>query len=961
MANKKKKLATVLCILLLIISILTGACLGLSLAMTANLKNTENFTGFNPDLPTRILDVHGNLITEFAAEEKREMITLDQLPRHMIDALLTREDQIFYEHKGFSIKAIARAFFGVLTGRSLGGGSTITQQLAGTLYLDRSERTVTRKIKEIWWAIQLERRYSKDEILELYLNKMYFGGGTYGVNAASRFYFGHPATEITPAEAAILVVQLSNPAYYNPFNHPNRAMDRQKEVLRQMVSLGYLDQETADKSFDDYWATFDYTRTDSSVWLNRDDKARWFSEYVRRELEQMMYGTMDLYSGGYTVHTTLDLTHQQAADEVMTEYIKEANKRFQETSSSRFARGDQYAEITELIALTFDFPQLAVSAERTHVKTLARYRNEINPVTDIMSLLCGLDSLKIMCNISNAESQKAQAKSTVEGALVTLENDSGYITALVGGSQFNQSNQIIRATQARVQPGSSFKPLVYSAAIDTRKYTAGTMLNDTPVVFYNEDGVPYTPLNFRGEWKGTVLLWEALATSMNVPTVRLLDGIGFDAVINRAAALLGYTDKEEIERVFPRVYSLALGVISVSPLQMAKAFATFANQGKEVTPIAIRSVEDRHGRLIIDTEKELRLEQKRKGASIQIVSPQNAFIMTQLMRNTFSEGTLGSVYWSGMLSYRDSNGKRYTMPAAGKTGTTQNWRDAWTVGFTPYYTTAIWFGFDKPGYSLGLRSTGATLAGPAWGKYMDKIHEGLPYRDFVKPQTGLIEATVCRKSGLLRAEECNEGSIKLYFLEGTQPTQYCEYHANNAALKRTAIDRLQDESYLTGRKPLTIKEGGLILDPGIFDDPEPSKQAQAKLRRAGRLNTTGSSRTSTRRSGTGFSGQTQTDPSLDNGETETGDLAGEPEESGGQPETGETGSIHQDDPDNMRDEADIQGDPASQGENTATEQSNPDEPQSQEQETNGADANIPGEEAEIPEQPEQQPFNPLLE
>ena len=199
-------------------------------------------------------------------------------------------------------------------------------------------------------------------------------------------------------------------------------MDRQKEVLRQMVSLGYLDQETADKSFDDYWATFDYTRTDSSVWLNRDDKARWFSEYVRRDLEQMMYGTMDLYSGGYTVHTTLDLTHQQAADEVMTEYIKEANKRFQETSSSRFARGDQYAEITELIALTFDFPQLAVSAERTHVKTLARYRNEINPVTDIMSLLCGLDSLKIMCNISNAESQKAQAKSTVEGALVTLSS-----------------------------------------------------------------------------------------------------------------------------------------------------------------------------------------------------------------------------------------------------------------------------------------------------------------------------------------------------------------------------------------------------------------------------------------------------------------------------------------------------------------------------------------------------------
>lgn len=852
-----------MCALLLLIALASGSALGVSLALTVNLKNTENFTGFNPDLPTRILDAHGELITEFAAEEKRELITLDQLPRHMIDALLTREDQVFYEHNGFSVKAIARAVFGVLTGRSLGGGSTITQQLAGTLYLDRNERTLTRKVKELWWALQLERRYSKDEILELYLNKMYFGGGTYGVNAASRFYFGHPATEITPAEAAILVVQLSNPAYYNPFNHPNRAMDRQRDVLQQMVALGYLDKETADNSFDDYWATFDYTRTASSAWLNRDDKARWFSEYVRRQLEQMMYGTMDLYSGGYTVHTTLDLNHQRAADEVMAEYIKIANDRFQETSTSRFARGDQYAEITELLALVFDFPQLAVSAERTHIKTVARYRNDINPITDIMSLLCGLDTLKTTANVANATTQSAQAKSTVEGALITLENDSGYITALVGGSQFNQSNQIIRATQARVQPGSSFKPLIYSAAIDTRKYTAGTMMNDTPVVFYNEDGVPYTPLNFRGEWKGTVLLWEALATSMNVPTVRLLDGIGFDAAINRAAALLGYTDKEEIDRVFPRVYSMALGVISVSPLQMAKAYATFANQGKEVTPMAIRSVEDRNGRVIIDAEREIRLEQKRKGAAIQIVSPQNAFIMTELLKNTVTSGTLGQVSWSGQLSYRDENGKRYTIPAAGKTGTTQNWRDAWTVGYTPYYTTSIWFGFDKPGYSLGLRSTGSTLAGPAWGKYMDKIHEGLPYRDFVKPQTGLIETSVCRKSGFLRTEDCTDGSIRLYFLEGTQPTQYCEYHTNNAVLKRTAIDRLQNETYLTGTRPSTIEEGGLTLDPTIFDDPEPSKRAQATLRRTGR---------NTRRSTTGTTSRTEGTPQT-NGSPDAADGA----------------------------------------------------------------------------------------
>ncbi len=825
MFSKATRKTTILGIVIVLFAIICGVSLGLALATTRNLRNEENFTEFNPALPTRILDIHGDLITEFASEEKREMITLDQLPPHMINALLTREDQIFYKHHGFSAKALARAVVGKLTGRSLGGGSTITQQLAGTLYLDRSEMSLTRKVKELWWALQLERRYSKDEILELYMNKMYFGGGTYGVNAASKFYFGHPATEITPAESALLVIQLSNPAYYNPFEHPNRAMERQREVLNQMISQGYLDKKTADSSFDDYWAKFDYTRTASSAWLSRDDKARWFSEYVRRQLETMVYGTMDIYSGGYTVHTTLDLAHQAAADKVMADYIAMANRRFKASSSTRFAEGDQYSKITEMIALTFNIPQLAVSAERIHVKSLAYYRNRINPVVDIMSLTFGLDGLKMETNKSSANLQKAAAKTTVEGALISIENDTGYITALVGGSKFDQSNQVIRATQASVQPGSTFKPLYYSAAIDTRKFTSGTMISDTPVVFYNNEGVPYTPLNFKGEWKGTVLLWEALANSMNVPSIRILDGIGFDAAINRSSALLGYRDKAEVEKNFPRVYSLGLGVISVAPIQMAQAFATFANQGKEVTPIAIRSVDDRNGRTIIDPEKELRLEQKRKGNEAQLISPQNAYIMTDLLKNTIRVGTLGwGSGYEGKFTFTDQNGRKFVMPAAGKTGTTQNWADAWTVGYTPYYTTAIWFGFDRRGLSLGLDNTGATLAGPAWGDYMHQIHGGLPYRDFVKPQTGLVHATVCKKSGLLPTENCVDGTVGLYYLEGTQPTSYCDYHENSETLKRMSIDRLQKESYSTGQKPIDVDTSELTIDPSLFSDPEPSAQ-----------------------------------------------------------------------------------------------------------------------------------------
>ena len=271
-----------------------------------------------------------------------------------------------------------------------------------------------------------------------------------------------------------------------------------------------------------------------------------------------------------------------------------------------------------MLALAYDLPQLAVSAERFNVKSQAYYRKDLNPVVDMMSLMFGISGLKMETSKANAMVQAAAARTTVEGALVSLENDTGYITALVGGSKFEQSNQIIRATQAYVQPGSTFKPLYYSAAIDSRKYTAGSMINDTPIVFFNESGVPYTPLNFRGEWKGTVLLWEALANSMNVPSLRILDGIGFDATINRAATLLGYTDREEIRRVFPRVYSLGLGVISVSPMQMARAFSIFANQGKEVTPIAIRSVEDRNGKTILDPERELRLNRNAREARFRL-------------------------------------------------------------------------------------------------------------------------------------------------------------------------------------------------------------------------------------------------------------------------------------------------------------------------------------------------------
>ncbi len=694
-----------------------------------------------------------------------------------------------------------RAVIGKLTGRSLGGGSTITQQIAGTLYTDRTEITISRKIKELWWAIQMERRYSKDEILELYLNRIFFGGGTYGVSAASKYYFGHSAEEITPAEAAILVIQLSNPAYYNPFEHPNRAMERQQEVLRQMVELGYLTKEEAESSFDEYWLNFDYTRINSSAYFMRDDKAPWFSEYVRRELDSMMYGTLNIYTGGFTVNTTVNLKNQTAAQEIMTQKIAYANASYKGSSGDRRADANVYIPIVELLALTFDLPQLKVSEERIKIQTMSAYNKEINPVLDVLSLMFGLENLKEgVVNRVNAQVLQETGKNTVEGALISIENETGYITALVGGSKFDSSNQYIRATQGKLQPGSTFKPLYYSAAIDSRKFTPATIIYDTPVVFYNENGIPYLPQNFKGEWKGPVQMWYALAKSMNVPSLKVLDGIGFDAAMSRAAALLGISSQQELEEHnFQRVYPFALGVCSVSPIEMARAYAIFGNQGKEVTPIAIRSVEDRYGKVIMDPEKELRLEQKKKGSDIQIISPQNAYIMTDILSNSVSMGTLAyGSSWGSKFTFRDENGKKYTIPAAGKTGTTQNWADAWAVGYTPYITTAVWFGFDKAGQTLGTELTGSTLAGVAWGDYMQIAHEDLPMKEFVKPQTGLIRATVCSVSGLICTDACGNNKTTQYFLEGTQPTAICDLHINLIEAKNTAVERLKKEQYQSG-------------------------------------------------------------------------------------------------------------------------------------------------------------------
>lgn len=799
----------------LAIALAVGLIFGTSLAATANIIRGENFTEFRSALPTKIYDIKGRLITEFFADEKREPVSIRELPPHLIGAVLTREDGDFYRHRGFTLSSIARAAIGKIIGRNLGGGSTITQQLAGTLYADRTDISLRRKLVELWWALQLERRYTKDEILEMYLNRMIMGAGVYGVEAASRYFFGHPAREATPAESAILAIQLSSPARYDPFRNPNIARTRSRQILDQMVARGVVGREEAIRSFDSFWDSFDYTRVSAGAYFMRDDKAPWFSEYVRRQLEDMLYGSLDLYSDGFSVYTTLDLDQQAAADAYMKRGIERADAGFRRSRSQRFAEAERkFTPIVELMGLAFDLKPLFVSESKNENAAHEYFRRTLNPTIDATALLFGLSDLKALTNAGSARLKSEMEKSVVEGALITIENDTGYITAMVGGSKYDLSNQLIRATQGSIMPGSTFKPLYYSAGIDSGAITEGTMIQDAPTVFVNEDGTPYIPMNFLGEWNGPVLAWRALSKSMNMPSVKILEMTGFDAAIERAAALMGITDPAEIRRTFPRVYPLGLGIIGTTPLQMARAYAVFANSGREVTPIAIRSVEDRFGNVILEPEKDARAAQSRNGSGRQVVSTRNAAIMTDMLKRTVQSGTLAGTTNSGEI-FRQvaADGSGYTIPAAGKTGTTVNWADAWTVGFTPYVTTAIWFGFDRPGNSLGVDQTGATVAGAIWAGYMRDIHMGLPYRNFAAPPVGVVEATVCAVSGQKPTQWCDEGTVRLLYYEGSQPVESCGIHKDRT---QSSIDLLNQ---ITGGQ---ISIGGDQTTPTTVAKPDPS-------------------------------------------------------------------------------------------------------------------------------------------
>jgi penicillin-binding protein 1A len=773
---RKRSLFEILLIVAFAVALMIGVSLGLALAATRNISMKEQFGDHRPALPTKILDIHDREITEFFGDQNRELVTIDEIPQHLIDALLTREDRNFYSHHGFSLRGLLRAMFNIVTGQYVSGASTLTQQLAGRLYANRSDISIRRKLVELWWAIQMERRYTKQEILQMYLNEMPFGHNTQGVQAASKFFFKHPVQEDTLAESVMLVIQLAKPGLYSPIKNPQRARKLQRLLLDQMVGLGYVTKKEADSSFDDYWSTYDYTRPNSTAYFEREDKAPWFSEYIRNQLDDLLFGSYDILTDGLVVHTTLNLDYQQLAEDRMKKDIEDVNNRYLALANSRINFSNaEFLPIVDMLGLGFNIDELMYRNRNASGNAKRQYAKNINPVVELATSLFSMDRAQAIVAAGNAADLNVTRRTQVQGALVSIDPTNGYILAMVGGKEFGV-DQFNRATMAKVEPGSAFKPLYYSAAIDSRKFTPATMILDAPVVFTNPDGTLYEPLNYKGEWHGRVLLRDALAESMNVPSLKILDGIGFDAAIQRASRMLGITDPAEIEKTFPRYYPLGLGIVTVSPLQMARAFSVFANGGREVVPVSIRYIEDRNGKIILEPAKEVMARESRKGDAAQIMSPQTAYIMTSLLQSTIKEGTLGGV--GNLLDIWSDKGQ----PFAAKTGTTQNWSDAWTVGFSPYITTAVWYGFDQGNRSLGTELTGAAIAGPTWAKYMKDVHRNLPVRPFSRPESGLVSVEVSATSGLLPTAYTKR-TIKEIFLAGTEPKTFDEideYNANRA-------------------------------------------------------------------------------------------------------------------------------------------------------------------------------------
>jgi penicillin-binding protein 1A len=698
---------------------------------------------YQPPTTTKIFAADGALIGEFY-NQKRYLVPLDRIPAHVRQAFIAAEDDAFYRHTGVDATGIMRAFANnVMHGGKVQGGSTITQQVVKTVLLT-PEKSYERKLKEMILSMRLEQELSKDDILALYLNHIYLGSGAYGVAAAADEYFGKDIGDLTVAEAALLAGLPQAPSRYSPYNHWPEAKARQRYVLNRMYEVGFLDRDARDAA-----------RLEPIALASRKGSfqaAPYFVEHVRRILEEQ-YGRTVLYELGLRVTTTVDLQRQQLAEAALRrgiDTLSTARGGFHEAyRQMSHEERDNYLRMQKQTYKGMARPEVGFSYEAlvTNVRGSGA-RVQVGPfagdlvmpktITGKGPTLQLMDLIRVRALESDDDDKDHlrfayDPSPLLEGALVAIEPTTGAVRAMAGGYDFDRSH-FNRVIQARRQPGSAFKPLVYAAALD-RHFTPASVIVDEPIS-YRDNGRIWSPQNFEKKYYGPTSLREALTHSRNVVTVKLAERVGL-------SFLTSYLPRFGLPGPIPRNLSIALGTTEVTPMELAVAYSTFANNGLRPAPLFITEISDAQGQVLEHNEPQL----------VQVLPPTTAYQMTSMLQDVVRRGT-------------GTAARGLAQPTAGKTGTTNDLEDAWFVGYTPQLLAAVWIGFDNK-RPLGPKSTGGKVAAPIWKDFMEDAMAGIEEGRFPVPD-GLRCVNIDPATGT-RAAPGGSAPYLECFQEGSEP------------------------------------------------------------------------------------------------------------------------------------------------------------------------------------------------
>ncbi len=753
-----------------------------------NLPTIDAVIEYEPRVVTIVYDNNDKVISEYSTEQRIELKE-NEIPDVLKKAFIAAEDDEFYSHKGVNPLTLLRAAVkNFLAGSKVQGGSTITQQVAKTFFLS-PEKSYSRKVKELFLAREIEKKLTKDQILNRYLNQIYLGQSAYGVEAAAQVYFGKSARDLNLSEAAIMGGLPRAPSRENPISNPQSSKSRQKYVLRRMKEVGFITASQHDEAL----------QTIVKI-KNRVNEIKWpapyFTEHVRRYLLEK-FGKDSLYEEGLKVYTTVDSKAQLAAQESIDKGLEKIDKRLGFRSPTQLYRDEisRQAFLTDshkkIVEETYDFKNLnengtlespvnmneptplkakkiypaLVMGKNLIKKTLlvqvgnhsgtispANYQwaREANP-TEVYKEKIIRDPIKdlevgslIDVKYLGEDSFSLEQRPLVQGSLISYRLPDGAIHSMVGGYDFySTKSEFNRAIQAQRQPGSTFKPIIYGAAIE-KGVTAASLLVDSPIVYRDKSEADemdkiWKPDNYSSVSYGDTTLRSALANSRNIPTIKLLQYI-------KVSAAIEFAKKLGVKAKLNDDLSLALGSSALPLGELLSAIAVFSNKGKRLTPYFIRKIENRRGD-ILESHQSLDPE--------QVISPQVAYMTTSLMKSVVDYGTA-------------ADAKVLGRPVAGKTGTTSDYKDALFVGFIPQLVSGVWVGFDE-NHQIGPAETGTRAALPIWIDYMKEATEKMEIKDFEKPE-GISQLTVDAETGDLPTSRTKK-FIAEYFIDGTAPGQ----------------------------------------------------------------------------------------------------------------------------------------------------------------------------------------------